>query len=148
MSPDPARLQPDLLADTGISFGMHVGKTPGEESEVAGMRLPSVASRADGDWTQALFGALSRDEIAWQLAGLLATPAGLSMLPEQLKGRVKRPVSEEANLAWPTPGATARQSSRTLLRPVVHAFLRGSSSVNRLPGSPASPGRFPVKNPG
>ncbi|GAB4261111.1 MAG: hypothetical protein Kow00122_18010 [Thermoleophilia bacterium] len=35
-----------LLAGTGISFGMHVGKTPELESDVAGVRLPPVASRA------------------------------------------------------------------------------------------------------
>ncbi len=36
-----------LLAGTGISFGMYVGKTPEREAEVAGIRLPVGASRAD-----------------------------------------------------------------------------------------------------
>ena len=36
-----------LLAGTGISFGMYIGKTPEEESGVAGIRLPSGSSRAD-----------------------------------------------------------------------------------------------------
>jgi len=36
-----------LLAGTGISFGMYVGKTPENESDVAGIRLPAGASRAD-----------------------------------------------------------------------------------------------------
>jgi len=36
-----------LLAGTGISFGMYVGKTPDRESNVAGIRLPAGASRAD-----------------------------------------------------------------------------------------------------
>ena len=36
-----------LLAGTGISFGMYVGKTPENESGVAGIRLPPGASRAD-----------------------------------------------------------------------------------------------------
>ena len=36
-----------LLAGTGISFGMYVGKTPEREGEVAGIRLPAGASRAD-----------------------------------------------------------------------------------------------------
>lgn len=35
-----------LLAGTGISFGMYVGKTPEHEGEVAGIRLPAGASRA------------------------------------------------------------------------------------------------------
>jgi ATP-dependent helicase YprA (DUF1998 family) len=40
------RLRP-LLAGTGISFGMYVGKTPERDSEVAGIRLPAGSSRAD-----------------------------------------------------------------------------------------------------
>jgi len=36
-----------LLAGTGITFGMYVGKTPEHENEVAGVRLPQGASRAD-----------------------------------------------------------------------------------------------------
>ncbi len=36
-----------LLAGTGIPFGMYVGKTPEREAEVAGIRLPEGASRAD-----------------------------------------------------------------------------------------------------
>jgi hypothetical protein len=36
-----------LLAGTGISFGMYVGKTPQRESDVAGIRLPVGASKAD-----------------------------------------------------------------------------------------------------
>lgn len=36
-----------LLAGTGISFGMYVGKTPEREVDVAGHRLPVGASLAD-----------------------------------------------------------------------------------------------------
>ncbi|OIP92909.1 MAG: hypothetical protein COS57_10465 [Syntrophobacterales bacterium CG03_land_8_20_14_0_80_58_14] len=36
-----------LLAGTGISFGMYVGKTPEREADVAGHRLPAGASLAD-----------------------------------------------------------------------------------------------------
>ncbi|MBT7069070.1 MAG: DEAD/DEAH box helicase, partial [Verrucomicrobia bacterium] len=36
-----------LLAGTGIPFGMYVGKTPENESAVAGIRLPAGSSRAD-----------------------------------------------------------------------------------------------------
>lgn len=35
----------DLLAGTGITFGMYVGKTPEEAGEVAGRRLPAGSSR-------------------------------------------------------------------------------------------------------
>lgn len=36
-----------LLAGPGIPFGMYGGKTPGRESQVAGIHLPSGTSRAD-----------------------------------------------------------------------------------------------------
>lgn len=36
-----------LLAGTGITFGMYVGKTPEYEHEVVGVRLPPGSSRAD-----------------------------------------------------------------------------------------------------
>ena len=36
-----------LLAGTGIPFGMYIGKTPENESAVAGIRLPAGSSRAD-----------------------------------------------------------------------------------------------------
>jgi len=37
----------ELLAGTGIPFGMYVGKTPNDEANVTGVRLPSGSSRAD-----------------------------------------------------------------------------------------------------
>lgn len=36
-----------LLAGTGITFGMYVGKTPEHENEVAGIQMPAGSSRAD-----------------------------------------------------------------------------------------------------
>ncbi len=36
-----------LLAGTGISFGMYVGKTPDREAEVAGIRMPPGSTRAE-----------------------------------------------------------------------------------------------------
>lgn len=91
--------------------------------KLAGAALPS------GEWTQALYEALAHNEIAWQLAELLATPTELSTLPDQLKEKVKRTVSEEEILAWLTLGAAARSGNRPLLRPVVHAFIRGISGA-------------------
>ena len=38
-----------LLAGTGVSFGMYVGKTPEREGDVGGVRLPPGSSRADYD---------------------------------------------------------------------------------------------------
>ena len=36
-----------LLAGTGVSFGMYVGKTPEREGDVVGVRLPPASSQAD-----------------------------------------------------------------------------------------------------
>ena len=37
----------ELLAGTGISFGMYVGKTPANEADVSGYQLPAGSSHAD-----------------------------------------------------------------------------------------------------
>jgi ATP-dependent helicase YprA (DUF1998 family)/phage repressor protein C with HTH and peptisase S24 domain len=84
---------------------------------------------AEGDWADALYAALSSNEVAWQLAELLATPTELANLPELLQVRVQRAVSEEEILTWLTLGAAARSGNRPLLRPVVHAFIRGISGA-------------------
>ncbi len=91
--------------------------------KLAGAALP------EGDWTATLYAALAGNEIAWQLAELLATPTELGVLPERLQALVGRPVSEEEILAWLTLGAAARSGNRPLLRPVVHAFVRGISGA-------------------
>ena len=41
----------ELLAGTGITFGMYIGKTPERETDVTGIRLSVGASRADYDKT-------------------------------------------------------------------------------------------------
>lgn len=102
--------------------------------KLAGQPLP------EGDWAAGLYSALASNEIAWQLAELLATPTALDQLPHQLLERVKRPVSEEEVLAWLTLGAAARSDNRPLLRPVVHAFVRGiSGAVVTFPKGEANP---------
>jgi ATP-dependent helicase YprA (DUF1998 family) len=102
--------------------------------KLAGAALP------EGEWTGMLYEALAGNEIAWQLAELLATPTELSALPDRLKELVKRPVSEAEVLAWLTLGAAARSGNRPLLRPVVHAFVRGiSGAVVTLPTGEAGP---------
>lgn len=83
--------------------------------------------------------ALSRSEIAYQLAELLATPTALDELPQRLKETLGRPVSEAEVLAWLTLGAAARNENRPLLRPVVHAFVRGiSGAVVTFPAASAT----------
>ena len=84
---------------------------------------------ADGDWAARLYDALSGSEVAYQLAELLATPTALDELPQLLHERLGRQISEAEFLTWLTLGAAARNENRPLLRPVVHAFVRGISGA-------------------
>lgn len=117
---DPAK----LLADAVKA----VEEPSGEPVREVYRRLTG-AGLADGDWAGRLYDALSRSEIAYQLAELLATPTALDELPQRLHERLGRQVSEAEVLAWLTLGAAARNESRPLLRPVVHAFVRGISGA-------------------
>ena len=78
-----------------------------------------------GAWPAALHEALSRNEVVFALNEELATPRPLDKLRDALERRVGRPVTEAEILAWLTLGAAARRDGRPLLRPVVHAFVRG-----------------------
>ena len=79
----------------------------------------------DTDWPEALHDALSRNELVFRLNEELETPKALEELPEALRQQLGRPVTEAEILAWLTLGAAARRQGRPLLRPVVHAFVRG-----------------------
>ena len=92
-------------------------------------RLAGAALPDGSDWAQYLYDALSRSEVAYQLAELLASPTALDELPQRLLELVGRPVSETEVLTWLTMGAAARNENRPLLRPVVHAFVRGISGA-------------------
>ena len=79
----------------------------------------------DADWPEALHDALSRNELVFRLNEELKTPKALEELPEALRQQLGRPVTEAEILAWLTLGTAARRQGRPLLRPVVHAFVRG-----------------------
>ena len=91
--------------------------------DLAGSDLPS------GDWTEALHTALATSEIVFQLAQTLHEPQRLSELAVAISKRIGRSVSESEVLSWLTLGAAARKDKRPLLRPVVHAFIRGISGA-------------------
>jgi ATP-dependent helicase YprA (DUF1998 family) len=86
---------------------------------MTGTPLPS-----DG-WDAALHERLAANEVVYQLAGLLERPRGLWELVGELSKKVGRDVLVEEALAWLALGAVARKDGRPLLRPVVHAFVRG-----------------------
>ncbi len=112
-----------------------LGEVVAAVEDASGVKVESVykklsgASLPKGEWTEILHQVLTSNEIVWQLAELLSTPTALSELPSRLHDIVKRPVSEEEVLSWLTLGAAARSGNRPLLRPVVHAFVRGISGA-------------------
>jgi len=84
---------------------------------------------APGDWPEALHAALSKNELVFQLSEILNRPQPLLELPPLLEKKIERKPSEAEILTWLTLGAAARQDGRPLLRPVVHAFIRGISGA-------------------
>jgi ATP-dependent helicase YprA (DUF1998 family)/SOS-response transcriptional repressor LexA len=83
----------------------------------------------DAPWQEALYTALSGNELLYQLGTELNHPRALGDLPVALRERVGRPVTEEEILAWLTLGAAARREERPLVRPVVHLFVKGISGA-------------------
>lgn len=78
-----------------------------------------------GPWEEALHRLLSKNELLYQAADLLLYARPLADLLEDLRERVGREVTEEELILWLTLGAAARVDDRPLVRPVVHAFIRG-----------------------
>jgi ATP-dependent helicase YprA (DUF1998 family) len=81
------------------------------------------------DWQARLHERLSRSEVVFQIAQALRRPRALAELVQELAARVGRPVPEEEVLVWLALGAIARHEGRPLLRPVVHAFVRGMAGA-------------------
>jgi len=123
-SGDPAALLDACVkaveAEEGDEIAAHVGEA---YQTLAGRPLPA------GIWAERLHAELARNEVVHQLSELLAEPRALGALPEALRPHVGREVSEAEILAWLTLGAAARDDGRPLLRPVVHAFVRGISGA-------------------
>lgn len=102
--------------------------------QLAGRDLP------DGEWGEALHEALSGNELVFQVNELLRAPRALRNVVDELSATIGRDVTEEELLCWLTFGAAARKDGRSLLRPVVHAFIRGiSGAVASFPDGEAGP---------
>lgn len=120
----PSRVSAELLNSCVKAVEERAGSKIGSiYKELGGDELP------EGEWEAALFAALSRNEIVYQLSEVLARPRSLHELPEEIKNRVGRQVDEAEILSWLTLAAAARVNGRPLLRPVVHGFIRGISGA-------------------
>jgi ATP-dependent helicase YprA (DUF1998 family) len=78
---------------------------------------------------QALYDQLASNDVVYHLAQLLTRPKHLPTLVKELAEKAGRPVPEEEVLLWLALGAVARSEGRPLLRPVIHAFIRGMSGA-------------------
>jgi ATP-dependent helicase YprA (DUF1998 family) len=76
-------------------------------------------------WKESLYERLAENEVVYQIAEALTHPRALSDLIQDLEKRLGRPVSEEEVLLWLALGAASNKDGRALLRPIVHAFIRG-----------------------
>jgi DEAD/DEAH box helicase/Helicase conserved C-terminal domain/Domain of unknown function (DUF1998) len=80
-------------------------------------------------WAEDLHNALSANELVYQIAQSLEHVKSLPNLLDDLKKRMGRFVPEEEILSWLALGAVARKEGRSLVRPVIHAFVRGVSGA-------------------
>ena len=115
---DTARLLDDCVAAVEDETGELVRRA---YNALAGTSL-GTSQKA---WPEALHEALAHNEIAYRLNQELETPQALADLPEALRPHIGRAITEAEILAWLTLAAAARRRGRPLLRPVVHAFVRG-----------------------
>ncbi len=88
-------------------------------------RLIVDADIDESRWPESLYDHLAANELVYQIAQALKTPRPLGDLLQDLERNIGRSVAEEELLAWLALGAAARRDGRPLLRPVVHAFVRG-----------------------
>jgi len=86
---------------------------------VAGKKLDALR------WREHLFEHLAANEVVYAVAEALLTPRAVRDLLPMLQGHIGRVVPEEEVYLWLALGAAARSKGRPLLRPVIHAFVRG-----------------------
>ena len=84
---------------------------------------------------ESLYEHLSSSELLFQASELLPTAESLEDFCKALGARVGRGVPVEESLTWLALGAFARRNGRTLVRPVIHGFIRGvGGAVVTFPG--------------
>ena len=104
-----------------------VNAVDGPDSEVRGA-FSAMSGRdlsEGGDLQAILYEELAAAEPVFQSASILERPMALIEAAQALGAALGRTVTEEELLSWLILGAIAVKDGRPLLRPVVHAFLRG-----------------------
>ncbi len=87
----------------------------------------AISSRELGSapWPEALYDELACSEVVYQVSAALRQPRPLHELPLDLHRATGLQMTEAGILAWLTLAAAARRGGKPLLRPVLHAFVRG-----------------------
>jgi hypothetical protein len=127
----PNRILPTSLKGDAATHLQYVLAAVEKEESDAGPSVVAIFKQITGiklnleHWQANLYDALSANELVYQLASILRGPQSLIQLLYLLKERIGRQVTEEEVLIWLALGAASRKDSRPLLRPVLHAFVRG-----------------------
>lgn len=100
------------------------------EEEIIPIAEKITGFKADvNNWQNNLYDYLSRNDLVYRIAKLLKRPKQLKNVCLIISAEIKRTVSEEEILFWLTLGTYAVKDGKHLLRPVVHAFVRGISGA-------------------
>lgn len=91
--------------------------------ELTGESLPT------DKWQEAIYSRVAENDLCYRLSQSLAHPETLASLSEKLSLDLGRPVSDEEILCWLILGSESRRDGHPLMRPVVHAFVRGVSGA-------------------
>lgn len=132
--PTPAPADPPATLArvlTALDAAEHDDAKPGAVTALhAAVRELGVTKLDPADWRASLKDHIAANEVTFQLADALRDPRALTDLVADLGRRLGRPVREEEVLTWLALGAAARSGDGpALLRPVVHAFVRGVSGA-------------------
>lgn len=127
----PGRVSPPLPGNPGERLGelLDVLAFPAAEvgRRIADFLLHTFQIRiSPAAWETDLYHQMASSEIVFRIAEALAAGARpVAEIESSVAEHIGRFVPEEEVLCWLLLGAAARRDGRSLLRPVVHAFVRG-----------------------
>lgn len=111
---------------------VHLGNVLASLEAGDGGRLLRMTAQAvtgarlrDDSWQEDLYDTLAKSELCYQVAEILTTPQYVDHLVSELSSRLGRSVPEEEVLLWLALSVASSKNGRPILRPIVHAFVRG-----------------------
>ncbi|MFC1743114.1 DEAD/DEAH box helicase [Candidatus Riflebacteria bacterium] len=108
---------------------------PALEEENNGKKVAEIYNQVSGvyisekNWQEDLFNEVSGNELLYQVSQILKSPQPLLSLTGELEKIAGRDISEEELIAWLSLATVARKNEKPLIRPVIHAFLKGVRSA-------------------